>query len=44
LVALWRVGCYCKGGFFWAWSFIGLNSPFFSLVDMLQMTGGGFCT
>ncbi len=30
LVPLWRVGCYCKGGFFWAWSFIGLTSPFFS--------------
>ncbi len=29
-VALWRAGCYRKGGFFWAWSFMGLTSPFFS--------------
>ncbi len=42
-VALWRGGCYCKGGFFWAWSFMG-GLPPLSLVDMLQMTGGGFCT
>jgi hypothetical protein len=25
-----EMGCYCRGGFIWAWSFIGFTSPLFS--------------